>query len=37
MKENLLLVKDMTSVSKNVHVDKLADLINHYNSTNEGY
>ena len=22
---------------KNVHIDKLADLINHYNSTNEGY
>ena len=33
MKENLLLVKDMTSISKNLHIDKLTDLVNKYNNT----
>ena len=43
MKENLLLLnirtlknkiyKYMTSVSKNVHIDKLVDIVNKYNNT----
>ena len=43
MKENLLLLKDlleheknykyMTSISKNVYIDKLDDIVNEYNNT----
>ena len=33
MNESLLLVKDMTSISKNVRIDKLADIVNKYNNT----
>ena len=35
MKENLLLkiYKFMTSVSKNVYIDKLDDIVNEYNNT----
>ena len=37
MKENLLLLKDlykhMTSISKNVHINKLDDIVNEYNNT----
>ena len=33
MKKNPLLVKYMTSLSKNMHIDKLADLVNKYNNT----
>ena len=29
----MLLVKYITSISKNVHIDKLADLVNKYNNT----
>ena len=39
MKENLMLLKDllickyMTSILKNVYIDKLADIVNKYNNT----
>ena len=33
MKENPLLVKYMTLLSKNMHIDKFADLVNKYNDT----
>ena len=33
IKENLLLLKYMTSITKNVHIDKLDDIVNEYNNT----
>ena len=32
MKENLLLLKNMTSISKDVYIDKLDDIVIEYNN-----